>query len=104
MQLVFEEIGLDGIPIILDVCSSSPRIACVWTPSKDSLFTPVAERVEDFSFRSPQSISHLWVSDISWNVLIVAIVVLQVVNSPVREVLRINLFMEQTSSSARTCQ
>jgi len=97
VHLILKEITLHALPVILDVPGSSNWVRSVLAPLGDILITPVTDWIENISSSGIECQSHVRVSIESWNTLIIAIVVLEVVDSPFSVHLSILGFVSETA-------
>ncbi len=101
---VQSEVALHGTPEVCDVCCCTPAISHVWRPCYCVLIAPVAYRVENRSSSLLESNSHGRIPSSGRHILIVAVIVLQIVNTPISPVLGVNLLMIQAASSTLASQ
>lgn len=76
------EVVLDGRPDSFNVLSASPGVASFRAPFNCVFHPPIAYGVENGSSSFIQCISHGWIPDDCGDIMIEAVVVLQVVDTP----------------------
>ncbi len=103
---IFEE----GVPIIADIASGSPRVSNGGTPFPDFLLTPIANRIKDGSPTFVQGLSHRVVPKFCRNIGCMTVIIFEVVDSKIKKKvlpagvgLGINFFKSITSRSSLAC-
>ena len=93
------KVVLNRCPDTLDVHRGSPAVSGLWAPLNRLLISPVTNGIKYGMTCLVQGVSHCRISDSSRDILIEAIVILQVVHSPRGPCFGINFFVVKTASS-----
>jgi len=93
MLLTLFEVELNGSPSIEDVLRGAPGVGGLRSPLPGLLLAPIARGEEDGAASRDESVSHVGVASSRWQVIIEAVVILEVVNTPAREISSVSLLM-----------
>lgn len=100
----------EGVPVIADIASGSPRVSNGGSPFPDFLLTPITNRIKDGSSTFVQGLSHRVVPKFCRNIGCMAVIIFEIVDSKIKKMilpagvgLGIDFFKSITSRSSLAC-
>ena len=103
MLLALLKVVFDRGEVVEDILGCSPTVGDRRSPAPRLLFTPIAKGEEDVTISGGERISHGSVSHSPGDSVIVAVVVLEVVNTPACPVQSVNLLVIEAASTTSAC-